>query len=215
MSRAGFTLLELLIAIGVIAVLLAIAIPGFLQARKHANEASAIESLHAIAKGQTSFREGDRERDGLLDFGMLSELAFTQDIERVLGTGTKHGYLFEATRSFEAGEFLWFATARPISPGYSGDRFFAINHDGIVYYKTTGSFGLDTSTCLLPNGSATGTVTPGSTSGNGPGGGNGGNGNGGNGNGNGNGGGNGGNGNGGSNGVGPGGAGAPGQNKKG
>ncbi len=148
--RRGFTLVELSIVIAVVAVIAAIAIPNLLVVRKHGNESAAVENLRAIANAETMFREGDRERDGNLDYGMLSELSSSAILDSVLGNGTKQGYLFQASYSFATSEFLWFATASPAAPGYSGDRYFAINQLGVVYYRNGAAFPLDTNGATLP-----------------------------------------------------------------
>src|SRR3954465_366146 len=54
-SSNGFTLLELLIVVAVIATLAAIATPGLLRARISGNEASAIASLRAIGSAEATF----------------------------------------------------------------------------------------------------------------------------------------------------------------
>ena len=68
-----------------------------------------------VAISARVFREGDKERDGNLDYGMLSELNNTQLVDSIIGSGTKQGYNFQATYSFTSSEFLWFATANPMS----------------------------------------------------------------------------------------------------
>jgi type IV pilus assembly protein PilA len=151
MKRAGFTLIELMIVIAIISIIAAIAIPNILQARKHGNEANAIGSLKTIITVEQMFREKDAERDGNLDFGMLSELNATQEVDMVLGSGTKSGYFFEATYSFSTSEYLWFAVANPAVVGATGDRYFATNHSGVIYYTTAAALSLDTNSCTLPN----------------------------------------------------------------
>ena len=80
----GFTLIELMIVIAIIAIIAAIAIPNLIQARKHGNETAAIGALKTLATSQSIFREGDKEGDGTLDYGNLTELSTTQLVDGVV-----------------------------------------------------------------------------------------------------------------------------------
>jgi hypothetical protein len=133
-----------------IAVIAAIAIPNLIEARKHGNEASAIGALKTINTSQTLFREGDKDDDGMLDYAAnLQELSQATLIDGVLGTGTKQGYLFQVYNAPQTPEFLWMATANPAVPGTTGDRYFATNHAGVIYYSRTTPFAL-TEDCSMP-----------------------------------------------------------------
>lgn len=73
----GFTLIELMIVVAIIAIIAAIAIPNLLRSRISANESSAVGSLKTIATQQAIFRqqaEVDQNSNGTGEYGLLGEL---------------------------------------------------------------------------------------------------------------------------------------------
>jgi prepilin-type N-terminal cleavage/methylation domain-containing protein len=154
MSR-GFTLVELMIVILIVGIIAAIAIPNLIEARKGGNESAPIGALKTISAAQSLFRESDKEEDGNLDYGTLAELAAagtTGLIDSVLGSGTKHGYLYAASYGASTSEFIWFATARPAIPGTTGDRYFCANHEGVTFWTVSQAFRLNSADCTQPGG---------------------------------------------------------------
>jgi Ca-activated chloride channel family protein len=120
----------------------------FISTRQHGNEAAAIGALKTLATSQSIYREGDKDQNGNLDYGTLEELARTGLVDSVLGAGTKQGYQFEVHKSTKNPEYLWFAVARPTTPGSTGDRFFYTNQAGVIFYSTT-PFDVDPETCQV------------------------------------------------------------------
>ena len=117
---------------------------------KYGNEASAIGALKTIFTSQSIFREGDKEKDNLLDYGTLDELAVAELVDPILGAGAKQGYVFEAAPSVVSPEERWFATAWPARPD-KGSRAFFVNQGGVVFYTTdTTPFRVDRATCEVP-----------------------------------------------------------------
>jgi competence protein ComGC len=150
MRTRGFTVFELLVILALMAVLGAIMVPLALRNRKNRMEADAISALKTFATSEAVFREGDKENDGNLDYGMLSELGSCRLIDEEFASGTKNGYLFQGSYSFSTSEFLWFAVANPVMPGATGDRYFSSNMAGVIFYTTAAAELVDTNSCLLP-----------------------------------------------------------------
>ena len=79
--RSGFTLIELMIVISLIATIAAIALPKLLSSRVNANETGAIATLKAIASAQASLQavgSVDSDADGWGEFGYFAELSGSQ-----------------------------------------------------------------------------------------------------------------------------------------
>ncbi len=87
--RAGFTIIELLIVIAIIAVIAAMAIPKLQSARIAADETAAIGTLRAMYAAQIqtqASRQIDTNADGMPEYGYLAELTGAVPV-RITGPG--------------------------------------------------------------------------------------------------------------------------------
>jgi type IV pilus assembly protein PilA len=133
LGKRGFTLVEIMIVVAIIALLAAIAIPNLLRARHNANEAAAIASLKTISVACESFRAAQtppRYPDDLAELGD-AEPPYIDDAlaDAIDATNSRQGYWFTYARG---GRNEYTCIARPETSGTTGTRVFFVDESGVI-----------------------------------------------------------------------------------
>jgi type IV pilus assembly protein PilA len=143
----GFSLVELLIVVTVIAIVAAIAIPNLLAARRAANEGSAVSTLRTLYGANVSYAAttGSGNYAGLpaaVGVSSLNDLYAAGLIDGVLNSGQKSGFDFVGDRAVASAtepQTFYFA-ANPITTSgilMSGTKRYGVATDGVLHYDGT------------------------------------------------------------------------------
>lgn len=148
----GFTLMELLIVMAVIAILMLIAIPTMGNMTRYANEVSAQQSVRAINMAQSQYNTmypSSGYACALTALGGDSHsgpptATSAEVLQQDLATGIKSGYQFSisnCTKNTASGSDRvtgYQILAQPLTVGKSGNRTFCSDETGQIKFDPTG-----------------------------------------------------------------------------
>lgn len=138
-QQSGFTLVEIMIVVAIIALLAAIAIPNILRGRTTANESSAIGNIRALVSSLEMYRSVYNEYPDDWDLDMYT------NANPAFGPGTFNGDMNTAdavdVQGFQYGydrltEQTYVLNANPVTPNRTGTRSFWATEDGQIQHCT-------------------------------------------------------------------------------
>lgn len=130
-QQSGFSLLELLIVVAVIAIIASLAIPNLQSSKKAAYEAAAIAYMRTWTSAQELY---------LMKNGTYADADNQLVTAGLIGNPDPdaQGYTFSIDNS--PGETTrWWGQGWPTTPGVTGDRYFFIDNTGVIRWSLSGS----------------------------------------------------------------------------
>ena len=143
--KKGFTLVEIMIVVAIIAILAGIAMPNLLRSRLNANEQYAISNLQTISVTAQTYWS---VKNTLPTF--LSQLHDEGYIDETLGYSasgcTKNGYTYYIGGTGQTTDFFVYTV--PQTPNVTGVRSFCSGSDGVTRVSPSGAIPASQEACI-------------------------------------------------------------------
>jgi len=144
----GFSLIELLIVVAIILIIAAIAIPNFIRAKISANEASAVDSMHAVNTSEIGYSSAYPEigfSANLADLGYGAGGTCSPTaacfLDPALASGQKSGYQFTYAGDGATPSLAYTLNGNPVSYGYTGQTGYYSDETNVIHYNPTSAAG--------------------------------------------------------------------------
>lgn len=129
----GFTLIEIMIVVGILGLLAALITPAFLRARLNANESVAIQCARTLYTALESYRSQETPPTYPDDLVDLSG-ALPAYVDSILTSGTRSGYDYSYEKLSDNEYTL---NLDPVSVGVTGVRYFYVDESGVMRTNET------------------------------------------------------------------------------
>jgi prepilin-type N-terminal cleavage/methylation domain-containing protein len=125
----ALTLIEILVVVGIIAILATLVIPNILRSRINSNEIAALSNLNTLGKAvqQYYMSNGYRYPANLTDLALPNSNPpyITQEMASGSFSGYQYAYTYVDDDSF-------YIKANPRAPGRTGVRYFYLDETGVI-----------------------------------------------------------------------------------
>lgn len=145
-NQKGFSLVELLIVVGVILIISAIAVPSFLRSRMRANEGSAVASIRTIDAAAVTYSISYPDLGFPTNLSLLGgaepctpSSAMACLIDDNLAQGTKSGYAFVWSGDGATPSVSFTITSAPLMPGSTGQSTYCSDQTALIHFDPSGA----------------------------------------------------------------------------
>ena len=131
-GRKGFTLIEIMLVVTILAMLMVLGFPNFIRARLNANETAAVHTVRSLSTALESYRS---TQSPTTYPALLSDLSSANPsyIDAAWTNGQKQGYQFTYTW---VGANQFTLIAAPLTTNLTGNRTFFMDESGVIRVGT-------------------------------------------------------------------------------
>lgn len=145
-NEKGFSLIELLLVVGVILIISAIAVPSFLRSRMRANEGSAVASIRTIDAAAVTYSISYPDLGYPTNLSLLGgaepctpSSATACLVDDNLAQGAKSGYAFVWSGDGATPSVSFTVTGTPLAAGSTGQSMYCSDQTAVIHFEINGS----------------------------------------------------------------------------